>query len=749
MPPPPPTTTAELVSAVRVVLERYWGYDTLRPLQGEAIAAGLKQRDSLVVMPTGGGKSLCYQVPPVVANRLDVVVSPLISLMKDQVDGLRACGYPASALHSQLEPAERQATIQRLREGTDRLVFVSPERLMRNDFLATLQDARVRAFSIDEAHCISHWGHDFRPEYRQLATLKQRFPGVSVHAFTATATPRVREDIVEQLRLQEPEVLVGRFDRPNLSYRIVPRVDVQSQVLEIVQRHAREAVIVYCITRRETESIAAALAAAGVSAAAYHAGMAREERRKTQEAFSEERLDVVVATVAFGMGIDRSNVRCVVHAAMPKSVEHYQQETGRAGRDGLEAECVLLYSAADVLRWKGLMERAGEDGDAEAVAAQLELLGHMQGICGTLECRHRALSRYFGQAYEAESCDACDVCLDEVDAMPESTVIAQKILSCVARLDQRFGVGHVVQVCRGAATEAVRRFGHEGLSTYGLLSHLPEKTLTNLIYQLVDQRLLVRSPGDRPVLQLAPDAMDVLRGSRDVQLVEPKSAAVRRSHADESSWEGVDRGLFEALRALRRTIATERSVPPYVVFGDASLRAMARERPSTLAGMRLVRGVGAKKLADLGETFVDAIVTYCDSADLETDVVSPPVPATAPAAIGPVRVARPAETRAQAFELFGASASLADVADATGRTPATVCNYLVDFIEETRPSSVEVWVDPAAYERVVTAAVDAEPRGRLKPIHTALDGDVDYDTIRIVLAHQRTHDAAASEEGLS
>jgi ATP-dependent DNA helicase RecQ len=347
-----PWTTADILATV----QRYWGYSELRPLQEQAIRAGLEQRDSLVVLPTGGGKSLCYQVPAELAQRTDIVVSPLIALMKDQIDGLRECGYPAAALYSGMPPEDTRKIEAEIVGGRYRLVFAAPERLLTPRFLHLIERLPVRAFAIDEAHCISHWGHDFRPEYRQLAELKSRFPQASVHAYTATATARVRADIAEQLRLQDPTLLVGAFDRPNLAYRIIPRVDAPTQVLEVLRRHSNQAAIVYCITRKESEALAHALQTQGVRAAFYHAGMEADERRRTQDAFASEAIDVVVATVAFGMGIDRSDVRCVIHASMPKSVEHYQQETGRAGRDGLPAECVLLYSASDFLRWESLME---------------------------------------------------------------------------------------------------------------------------------------------------------------------------------------------------------------------------------------------------------------------------------------------------------------------------------------------------------------------------------------------------------
>ncbi|MFM8284201.1 MAG: RecQ family ATP-dependent DNA helicase [Planctomycetaceae bacterium] len=598
---------------VAAALQRWWGFDRLRPLQAEAIAAALDGRDSLVVMPTGGGKSLCYQLPPLVGQSTDVVISPLVALMKDQVDALEAIGYPAAALHSGLSAAERGRIRDRLAAGGLRLLFTAPERLVNGGLLDVLARVGVRRFAIDEAHCISHWGHDFRPEYRQLALLRDRFPDSSLHAFTATATPRVRDDIVAQLTLRRPTVLVGTFDRPNLCYRVVPRIDRGPQVEQILGRHRGSASIVYCISRKETERLATRLAAAGFLARPYHAGLDQAERRRTQEAFARETIDVVVATVAFGMGIDRSDVRLVLHTGLPKSLEAYQQETGRAGRDGLAAECVLLYSSADVFSWEALVRRSAaeadlEPGEADAlVAGQLEHLHGMRRYAQSARCRHAALSEYFGQAYAATSCGACDVCLGETDALPEATVTAQKILSCVARVEQRFGVRHVCEVLRGARTEGVLRHRHERLSTFGLLAALDQRTAENLVHQLLDQELLVRSGGDRPVVGLTPRSWEVLRGQRDVVLLEPRVGKAKTTRIEADDWEGVDRDLFERLRAWRRRVADARGKPAWTILDDKALRAIARERPDSPAALLRCRGIGEKRLADFGAALLDIV----------------------------------------------------------------------------------------------------------------------------------------------
>jgi ATP-dependent DNA helicase RecQ len=738
------STHPTLPPAVHEAVQRVWGHVGLRDLQAEAIAAGLGGRDSVVVLPTGGGKSLCYQVPPLVAGGTDVVVSPLIALMKDQVDGLVANGYPAAALHS-LMPAEEQREVEaRLAAGNLRLVFVAPERLVTPGFLRLAERLPVRAFAVDEAHCISHWGHDFRPEYRQLAILKERFPRASVHAFTATATERVRADIADQLALDDPLVLVGRFDRSNLTYRVRPKLDLAGQALAALGRHRGEAAIVYCLSRADTEGLAEVLRRNGIRAAAYHAGLEPDERRRTQEDFQAERLDVVVATVAFGMGIDRSDVRLVLHASVPKSIEHYQQETGRAGRDGLPAECLLLYSAADVIRWESLLGKRAAEGATppEALEGQLAALAAVQRLCSNVLCRHRALSEHFGQAYQPDDCGACDVCLGEVNLLDDSTLTAQKILSCVARTGERFGVGHVVAVLSGADTNMVRRWNHQQLSTYGLLKDLARPVLTHLVYQLVDQSILVKEGDDRPILKLTPAAWAVMRGQREVKLLRPDvGKTARAAAADEASWEGVDRGLFEHLRAVRLELAQQWGVPPFVVFGDVTLRDLARIRPASDSTFRRAKGVGERKAADLGPRFLAEIAAYCADHGLAQDVLpairSPldDLDGLGRFGGGSTRITppRPSAAKVTAFELFVAGTPLAEVAARVDRADSTVWDYLAEWVAREQPASLAPWVDDATVARV-EAEHQRLGSQRLGPLYHALGGEVPYNVLRVVLA---------------
>jgi ATP-dependent DNA helicase RecQ len=741
----PASATPWSLDELRQLIARHWGFRELRPQQEQAMRAVLDGRDSLVVLPTGGGKSLCYQAPAVLRGGTTVVISPLIALMKDQVDGLRACGVAAAQLDSSLGPAERNAAEADLRRGRLNLLFVSPERLVQTDLYRTLQQAGVRTFAIDEAHCISHWGHDFRPEYRQMSRLRELFPDAGIHGYTATATEQVRRDIIAQLSLQSPEVLVGNFDRPNLTYRVLPRHEPLRQVVEVLDRHQGEAGIIYCPTRREVDDLAAALKKHGVNALPYHAGMDAELRQATQEEFSSERCDVIVATVAFGMGIDRSNVRFVLHTGLPKSLEHYQQEAGRAGRDGLEAECVLLYSGGDLMSWRSRIQKPREQEappDPQYVASALKHLDDMDRYARGAVCRHKALVQYFGQPYEAPTCNACDLCLGDTEQVPDATTVAQKILSCVARVKEGFGIGHVIEVLRGQNTINIQKRGHDKLTTFGILKDAGKNDLRDWVYQLIGQGVLLQVGDEYPKLRLNDASWEVMRGRRGVRLVQlvrrKKGERPLKSKAAEVSWEGVEQPLFEALRALRKEIAAERQVPVYVVFGDATLRELAQVRPTSLEKMRPVYGIGEAKLRDFGSRFLAVVLDYCRRNGLPTDVpraaraAQPPEEGTA----AEPRVSNTAAAlrRETAYGLFREGAVFEDVMHQLNLKRSTVADYLADFIRAERPRSIAPWVSTAVYERV-TEAARSVGTDRLKPIFLALGEQVGYDDIRLVVAH--------------
>lgn len=602
-------------TTLQEVMGRYWGYDGFRPLQEQAMERVLAGSDSVVVLPTGGGKSLCFQVPAMCLDGLAIVVSPLISLMKDQVDALKTNGVPAECINSAQPLNEKRRITDEIRAGRLRLLYVAPERLMQQRTLEFLQSVGVSFVAIDEAHCISEWGHDFRPEYRALKILRSAFPDIGIHAYTATATQRVRQDIAENLGLSRPEFLVGSFDRPNLVYRVERRRNRINQIREVMDRHPGDSGIVYCISRKNVDAISKELNGLGYKTRPYHAGLSGDQRKRNQEAFIEEKVDTIVATVAFGMGIDKSNVRYVIHAGMPKSLENYQQESGRAGRDGLEAECCLIYSGGDARIWRKLME--GDSPDSRA--ASLKSLEAIDRFCTGVVCRHRRLVEYFGQSWNQESCNACDVCLEQLDLIENALTVGQKILSSVVRQKERFGGEYTAQVLKGARLKRILENRHDQLSTFGLLADHDQQVIRDWIEQLASQGFLTKE-GEFHVLKVTDLGWELLKGKRKPRLLKPqKKAKTKASTIETDAWKGVDRDLFEVLKKLRRDQAEKRRVAAYVVFNDAALREMARRRPSTLEAFRTIRGVGEKKLEDYGELFLECLVNYCRENRLPMD----------------------------------------------------------------------------------------------------------------------------------
>ncbi len=571
----------------------------------------LAGRDSVVVLPTGGGKSLCFQLPALVDDGqrrgVALVISPLIALMKDQVDGLVAQGVSAHCLHSGQTAGERQAALDAVRSGGCRLLYVAPERAAGDhaDLFGALLSARgVRYVAIDEAHCISQWGHDFRPEYRQLRSLRRRFNDVPFHAFTATATPRVRADILAELGLVDPAVLVGPFDRPNLTYRVVPRAELKGQIRQVLTRHAGQAGIIYCLSRREVDAMADWLAGEGMRALPYHAGLADQVRHANQDAFLDERADVMVATVAFGMGIDRPDVRFVLHAGAPRSLEHYQQEAGRAGRDGLPAECVLVTSPADFARWRRLLETSGEWNDQVRL-----LMRDMERYASATSCRHRALVEYFGQTLQGGACGACDWCLGELTPVEGADVLARKILSGIARTGQRWGLGHVTAVLRGEISDAVSSRGHDQLSVFGLLRETSVAEMRGYVDQLTHAGFLERTGEPYPTIQITPAGAELLRGQSHCVLFRQPAAPKRskKSRTPGLAPGATDDPLFTRLRELRLSLARARGVPPYVIFHDVTLHELARRRPATLAALLEIPGIGERKAEVYGAALLDVV----------------------------------------------------------------------------------------------------------------------------------------------
>ena len=633
-----PESAVEMKQQLLQALKQAFGFAAFRPLQEEIILDALAGRDVFALLPTGGGKSLCFQLPALLKPGLTVVVSPLISLMKDQVDALQASGIPATFLNSALAQGEGRTRLRGLHNGEFRLLYAAPERLMLSGMLDDLKRWNVGLIAIDEAHCISEWGHDFRPEYRQLSTLRDHFPGVPIMALTATATGCVRGDIVRQLRLDAARQYVASFNRPNLIYRVTPKAQPFSQVLEFIRNRPNESGIVYCFSRKTADSVAQRLNESGIKALPYHAGLTAKERDRHQERFLRDEVRVIAATIAFGMGINKPNVRYVIHYDLPKNIEGYYQETGRAGRDGLPSECLLLFSAADVVKQNGFID---EKPDAQEQQVAREQLQQMVHYAESAQCRRVSLLRYFGEEWPEQQCGGCDNCLEPRETF-DGTLLAQKFLSCVYRVREKTGFGfgfkHIIDVLLGADTEAIRKWGHAAVSTHGIGTELKRPEWQAVGRELIRLGFLRQSSEKFSVIELTPEGRDALAQRRKITLT--KTAAPKPEKQKRSGEIPCDELLFERLRALRRRIADEHDVPAYIIFSDVALREMANKYPETPADFARISGVGKQKLEQYAEPFVEEIAAYLRTYPRQIFADSFTLPA-APSATGP----RPARRR--------------------------------------------------------------------------------------------------------
>ena len=588
------------------ILQAVFGYSDFRPHQQEIIEGIVSQRDAFVLMPTGGGKSLCYQLPALCLHGTVIVVSPLISLMKDQVDALQANGVAAACYNSSLNEKTSRELLAQFHAGELDLLYVAPERLMSASFQARLDDVDISLFAVDEAHCVSQWGHDFRPEYVQLGQLRQRFPDIPMAAFTATADPQTRGDIIHRLQLQNPDIHVTGFDRPNIRYSALEKAKPFDQLTTFLAGHQGDAGIVYALSRKRVEEVAGKLQAAGFRALPYHAGLPAAQRQAAHEQFMRDEIDVVVATVAFGMGIDKPDVRFVVHYDLPRNIEGYYQETGRAGRDGLPADTLLLFGAQDMVLARRMVE--GNENEQQR-RIESHKLNSMVAFAESLTCRRRVLLNYFGEEL-GDACGNCDICSDPPECY-DATVDAQKALSCVYRVGQRFGMRHVVDVLRGADNERIRSLRHNELSTYGIGNDHTDAEWTSLFRQLIHRGYLVQDIASYSILKLTPEARPLLKGEAKLELARPR---LRQRNSNKRKLvapvEGRDEILFELLRELRKDLAREEGIAPYMVFGDAALTQMAILLPSNRDEFLDINGVGASKLEKYGDVFLKEISGY-------------------------------------------------------------------------------------------------------------------------------------------
>ena len=676
------------------LLKDHFGYDSWRPLQEEIITATMAGRDVLALLPTGGGKSLCFQLPAMAGNGLTLVVSPLIALMKDQVDQLQAAGIPSTFLNSTLDAAESRHRLRGLHEGRYKLLYAAPERVMLDGFLSDLQKWKVDRIAIDEAHCISEWGHDFRPEYRQLPRLRQVLPGVPFIALTATATDQVRDDIEQHLALREPERFTASFNRPNLTYRVAQKTGAYDQVLQFLRKRPDDSGIIYCLSRKGTEALASKLSADGIAALPYHAGLEQTERAGNQEKYLRDRVRVMCATIAFGMGINKPNVRFVIHYDMPKNLEGYYQETGRAGRDGLPGECLLLFNAGDAAKHQGFIDEMPDP--AEAARAR-HLLDQVVHYAEASSCRRALLLNYFSEEYPEPNCGGCDNCQSPRDFF-DGTEVAQKLLSCVFRANQAsrwsFGLGHYCDILCGASNEKILRQGHQNLTTYGIGREMGRTEWQAIGRELMRMGFLQsQAVGKGSTLSVSEQGLKALKERAKFTLTRPIPAAEAKKRTATVSKAGdidCDEKLFNALRALRRELAETRGVPPYVIFGDVSLRHMASAYPTNETEFARIPGVGHQKLVDFCEVFTAAVRQHLGMHERQAFVAAappPPVASSRPAGSKPASMqsAPVTDTIAETLRLFRSGLTdLVELAEKRNLAESTIASHLSNAIMSGR-----------------------------------------------------------------
>lgn len=697
-----------------LALKQYFGYDQFRPLQAEVVSAIYEGRDALVLMPTGGGKSVCYQIPAITLPGACVVVSPLISLMKDQVEGLCSNGVRAAFLNSSISPKEQQKVEDRFFKGDLDLLYVSPEKLVSPGFIPLLKSAAINLFAIDEAHCISAWGHDFRPEYTQLHFLKQTFPQVPVVALTATADKLTRGDIIAQLRLNDPAVFIASFDRPNLSLEVRPGQRRLEHIFDFIAKRPNQPGIVYCLSRKSTEELAQKLSDKGVKAACYHAGLTDSQRSKAQEDFIEDRIQVVCATIAFGMGIDKSNVRWVIHYNLPKNLESFYQEIGRAGRDGAPADTLLFYSYHDVMVLQDILDKP----ESENKEIQLAKLDRMRQYAEALVCRRRILLNYFSEDFSA-NCGKCDVCRNPPEYF-DGTEIAQKALSAIYRLREKVGMQMLIDVLRGAGRKELLAHNYHEIKTYGAGRDLSTAEWQHHLSFLLNLGYVEIAHDDHNVLKLTPASKRVLFENEKVQLIKMKTLKERQEQEKEKSQQITVRQratgeLFEVLRQLRLKLARDRGIPPYLIFSDATLEEMAAMKPITQLEMSRVAGVGDFKLKEYGDVFLDTILDH----------------------LGQKGKTPQGTTYQITLEMYNSGLSAAEIAVKRHIAEETVYNHLVHLIEKGIAIDIDRVVSPLERKQIVQASKYLEQPVKLKDLYELFDESIPYHKLRLAMADFR------------
>jgi ATP-dependent DNA helicase RecQ len=701
------------------LLKKYFGYDEFRAGQQEIIEEIVKGRDCLVLMPTGGGKSLCFQLPALMLDGLTVVISPLISLMKDQVDQLQANGIAAGLINSSMTPAEIATTIRQAEKGVLKILYLAPERLALSGFLDFLKRLKISLIAIDEAHCISEWGHDFRPDYRNLKNFRKLFPQTPLIALTATATEKVKNDIVAQLTLHNPKIFISSFDRPNLSYKVLPKKNSGEQLSALLKKYQNESVIIYCFSRNDTDELTSKLKAAGFKAAAYHAGLSAEARTKAQDLFIKDKINIIAATIAFGMGINKPDVRLVIHMDLPKSIENYYQETGRAGRDGLPAECVLFFSPADRRKQAFFIQAIADEAEQNRAWEKLETVLNYGNLN---QCRHRFLLNYFGEEYPKENCQACDVCLEPTEKF-DGTEIAQKIISAVIRTNQQFGGAYIVKILLGQNDKRIRQFGHDQLSVYDIVDNFSREQLSQIIDQLITNGLLQKTAGQYPLLRLTAASQNFLNRRLSIELHQPKAAS-RTVEKKINSDIDYDQKLFEKLRALRTDFAARLNMPPYIIFSDKSLQEMAAYFPQSPESFKKIFGVGEQKLAKFGHEFLSIIIAYAKNKNLPEKLIADNFQT-------PASLNLSGATYDQTKELLLKKIPLEEIAKIRGLKLGTILSHLEKLSAEDENVPIEHLKPEAERLEKIKAAFEKSGGLALTPVKELLGEDYSYDELHL------------------
>ena len=723
------------------ILQQYFGYDNFRLNQASAVENVIAKKDTFVLMPTGGGKSLCYQVPALVLEGTAIVISPLIALMKDQVDALRVNGISAAFLNSSMNPLEQNETLHQLKEGELKLLYVAPEKLSADNgsFLNLLKQLNISLFAVDEAHCVSHWGHDFRPDYLFLNGLKKGFPQTPIIALTASADEITRQDIIKQLNLHEPAVLISSFDRPNIKYFVQPKQSVLNHIIQYLNEHPNDSGIIYCLSRKGTEDLSNNLKENGINAAYYHAGISSAERAQVQDDFIKDKIRVMVATIAFGMGIDKSNVRFVMHADLPKNIESYYQETGRAGRDGLPSEAILFYSNADVMKLKKF---AMVEGNEEQSSLMLRKLQQMTVFAEMQKCRRQYLMEYFGESHPG-NCNSCDYCLSDFENW-DATTDAQKLLSAVYRLKERYGKNLVIDFLRGSKGAKITDYMRH-LPTYGIGANADKTYWQNLIKQLVINDFLRDSKEEFPVLKLTEASKEVLFGKKEVNLrkVKEQAKAVTVAETETSNpfdYIETNLELFDDLRILRRQQAEQENVPPYVIFSDASLMELSTYLPNTKEELDQISGFGAFKIEKYGEMFLNVIADYCNKNNLVSKIAEKiPRIKRAPKKTNKYE----AGTYTTTFQMYKDGNSVEAIAKIRNLSLNTIQNHLANFVEVGTITTSEL-IDINKINPIISL-VKTQTIPSLKAIKEELGEGFSYFEINVAIAHYKWQKKEKSE----